>query len=146
MNTRVRLLAMFATGVALFTLTWYFFGHERPQQAIEQQPQQKTRQELLIGTWRTVERQPPSPSETTHTIEFSPNGKLIWRETSVHRAPLRPKAGVYRLKGDTIEIDLEEGEYDPPCLVEFKIESLTENRLVTVAHGEITVRAIWVRQ
>jgi hypothetical protein len=141
MNTRLRLLLMLVTCAALFAGTWYFFGRERRQHAeAPPEPKQKTTQELLVGTWKMVEQDPPASSEYTYTIEFSPNGKVSLQESHINLGVVITTTGPYVLKGDVLELELR------ALKRQLQIESLRDDVLIVVSHEGGRTRSTWSRK
>jgi hypothetical protein len=143
-KTRLRLLLMFVTFAGLFAGTWHFFVRERPQQVPAPPP--KTTQELLVGTWRIVEQQPPLSPEYTAKLELAPDGKVVLHMIHTQLGPNVPTTGVYRLKGNVLEIDFAESPYGPPRGREFRMESLTNETLIVVALGDDPMRTVLARE
>lgn len=135
MNTRLRLLAMALTCAGLFSLSWFLFVRERPQQA-ELPPKAKTTGELLIGTWDIVEQDPPQLSKANARTMFTKDGKAILRVTEVAHETSPELSGTYQLEGETIRFDYPESADHPHTVWMAKIETITEDTLVLIGLGD----------
>jgi uncharacterized protein (TIGR03066 family) len=112
------LLIALVTGCAVPT--------DAPERAAPEPQAEKTKAELIVGTWKLVKRTPPNTRGSQKTYEQTKDGKVIlWTDNP--QDGQRIFGGTYRVEGDTLfrNLNTEVGEFSAT------IESITVDPLVT---------------
>lgn len=101
--------------------------NDQPQ-APEPRPKgEKTKAELLIGTWKLVSRTPPPNPFVPMTFEYTKDGKVTLLKNNPLEKGTEIQTGTYRVEGDILfrTMDTEPSDRN------VTIESITENKLTT---------------
>jgi uncharacterized protein (TIGR03066 family) len=121
-----RLLALPAILVALFAVSGCNGTSETPQAPEPRSKGEKTKAELLVGTWKLVKRTPPNSKGSQMTFEYTKNGEVtLWKDNPLDGREIQ--MGTYRLEGDTLSLMMDAD----PKERNVTIDSITEDRLVT---------------
>jgi hypothetical protein len=98
----------------------------------------KSPHELIVGTWRlmSVDGQAPR-NDTISTLEFTRDGKLIYRYFSPRRHPRVPEVDSYRLEGNALSFSFPAAPENQNPAREYRgaIETISEDKLILIGNA-----------